>query len=102
MNAANGKIIDTLPMGKGCDGIIFIPKDLNAISSNGEGTLTVVHQNGPDSYIVIQTVETRKSARTCDYDKKTGRIYLPSADVTMDNGKRTIAPGSFKIVVVSK
>jgi len=102
MDAASGKIIATLPMGEGCDGIIFIPKDHNAISSNGEGTLTVVHQDGPDSYKVVQTVATRKSARTIAYDETNGRIYLPSAEVTMDNGKRSIAPGSFKIVVVSK
>ena len=64
--------------------------------------LLVVHQTGPDNYQVVQTVGTRKSARTSAYDEKTGKIYLSSADVTMDNGKRTIAPGSFKIVVVSK
>ena len=102
MNAANGKIIATLPMGEGCDGIIFSPQDRNAVSANGEGTLTVVHQEGPDSYKVIQTVETRKSARTIAYDETTGKIYLSSADVTMENGKRNIAPGSFKILVVSK
>jgi DNA-binding beta-propeller fold protein YncE len=102
MDATNGKVIATLPMGEGCDGIIFIPGDHNAISSNGEGTLTVVHQYGPDKYKVVQTVETRKSARTITYDETTKRIYLPSAEVTMESGKRKVAPGTFKIVVVSK
>lgn len=102
MDAANGKIIATLPMGEGCDGIIFIPGDHNAISSNGEGTLTVVHQDGPDKYKVVQTVETRKSARTITYDETTKRIYLSSAEVTMDNGKRKVTPGSFKIIVAGK
>ncbi len=102
MDATNGKIIATLPMGEGCDGIIFIPQDHNAISANGEGTLTVVHQDGPDNYKVVQTVETRKSARTIAFDETTGKIYLSSADVTMVNGKRSVAPGSFKIVIVSR
>lgn len=102
MDAASGKIIATLPMGEGCDGLIFIPGDHNAISSNGEGTLTVVHQNGPNDYKVVQTLATRKSARTITYDETTKRIYLPSAEVTMDNGKRNVVPGSFKILVVSK
>jgi DNA-binding beta-propeller fold protein YncE len=102
MNASDGKIIATLPMGEGCDGIIFSARDRDAVSANGEGTLTVVHQDGPDSYKVVQTVETRKSARTIAYDETTGKIYLSSADVTMVDGKRSIAPGSFKIVVVSK
>ncbi len=102
MDAASGKIIATLPMGEGCDGIIFVPEDHNVISSNGEGTLTVVHQDGPNDYKVVQTLATRKSARTITYDETNKRIYLPSAEVTMDNGKRNIVPGSFKILVVSK
>ena len=102
MDATNGKIIATLPMGEGCDGIIFIPAEGNAISSNGEGTLTVVHQNGPNDYKVIQTLETRKSARTITYDETMKRIYLPSAEVSMVDGKRKVTPGSFKIVVVSR
>ena len=102
MDASNGKIIGTFPMGEGCDGLVFIPADANAISSNGEGTLTVLHQYGPNAYKVVQTVETRKSARTITFDETTGIIYLSSANVTRENGKRNVAPGSFKIVVVSR
>jgi len=102
MDATNGKIVATLPMGEGCDGIIFIPDEDNAISSNGEGTLTVVHQNGPNDYKVIQTLATRKSARTITYDETTKCIYLSSAEVSMVDGKRKVTPGTFKIVVVSK
>jgi DNA-binding beta-propeller fold protein YncE len=102
LDAANGKILATLPMGAGCDGIVFDNVNRNAISANGEGTLTVVHQDGPDTYKVIQTVPTRKSARTITIDQSNGKIYLSSAEVTQENGKRVIAPGSFKIVVVGK
>jgi YVTN family beta-propeller protein len=102
MDATSGKIIAILPMGEGCDGIIFIPGDHSLLSSNGEGTITVVNQSGPDDYKVIQTLPTRKSARTITYDETTGRIYLPSAEVTMENGKRSILPGSFRIDVVTK
>jgi YVTN family beta-propeller protein len=102
MDADNGSVVTILPIGEGCDGIIFIPGDHNAISSNGEGTLTVVHQDGPDDYKVVQTVATRKGARTMTYDETTRRIYLPAAEVTMENGKRTVVPGTFRIVVVSK
>ncbi len=102
MDAGSGKIIATLPMGEGCDGIIFIPGDRNAISSNGEGTLTVVHQDGPDKYKVVQTLATRQRARTITYDETTKRIYLPSAEVIMENDKRRVMPGTFKIIVVSR
>ena len=102
MDAANGRIVASLPMGEGCDGIIFIPEDRNAISSNGDGTLTVVHQNSPRSYSLVQTVQTRKSARTITFDETNGKIYLSSAEVKMENGKRNIVPGTFKILVVTK
>ena len=102
MDAATGKIIATIPIGEGCDGIIFIPGDRNIVSSNGAGTLTVINQSGPGDYKVIQTLPTRKGARTITYDETTGRIYLPTADVTMDNGKRSIVPGSFRILIVTK
>jgi len=102
MNANNGKVIQVLPMGSGCDGLIFIPEDKNIITSNGEGTLTVIHQIDPDHYAVIQTLPTKKGARTITYNPKTGKIYLPTADVKMENGKRAMTPGSFEVLVVSK
>jgi YVTN family beta-propeller protein len=102
MDATNGKVIKSLPIGSNCDGLIFIPEEKNIITSNGDGTLTVIHQNDKDNYEVIQTVQTRKSARTITYDPSTKKIYLSSADVKMENGKRSITPGTFKILVVSK
>jgi len=102
MDATDGKVISLQPMGEGCDGIVFIPSLKVAVSSNGEGTLTVVGQDGPAGYKVEQTVATRKSARTITCDKKAGLIYLPFAEVNMENGKRKITPGSFGICVVGK
>jgi DNA-binding beta-propeller fold protein YncE len=102
MDAANGKVITTIPIGEGCDGIIFIAGDRNIVSSNGEGTLTVINQAGPGDYKVIQTLPTLKGARTITYDETIRRIYLPSAEVKMDNGKRTVVPGTFSILIVAK
>ncbi len=102
MDAANGKIVAFIPIGEGCDGVVFIPADRNAVSSNGEGTLTVIHQDGPNDYRAIQTLETQAGARTIAYDETTKRIYLPVAEVAIDNGKRRVVAGSFRIVVVSK
>jgi len=102
MDATNGKVIQSLPIGAGCDGLIFIPENKDIITSNGEGTLTVIHQKDKDHYEVTQTVQTRKSARTITYDPSTKKIYLSSADVKMENGKRSVTPGTFRILVVSK
>ena len=102
LDVVTGKVITTLPIGEHCDGVTFSPEDQNAVSSNGDGTMTVVHQSGPSDYQVIQTVPTRKSARTIAYDEAAHRFYLPFADVTLENGKRKLTPGSFGICVVGK
>ena len=102
MSAVNGNVLDTIPMGEGCDGIVFIPQDQTIISSNGDGTLTVVHQQDPKTYKVIQTVKTSKNARTITYGRMTRKMYLPCAEVSAENGKRTVVPGTFSILVIGK
>jgi YVTN family beta-propeller protein len=102
MDATNGKVIQSLPIGAGCDGLVFIPEYKDIITANGEGTLTVIHQKDKDHYEVVQTVQTKKSARTITYDPSTKKIYLSSAEVKTENGKRLVTPGSFRILVVSK
>jgi len=102
MDAVSGKIIASLPMGEGCDGIIYIKEDQNAVASCGEGVVTVVHQKSPKDYSVIQTLPTRRSARTITYSEAEKKIYMSSADVTMENNRRKLTPGSFQIVVVGK
>ena len=102
MDATNGHVITTVPIGEGCDGIIFLPREQDIISSNGEGTLTIIHQNSMNDYKIIKTLATRINARTITWDESTRKIYLPFADVVIENGKRSIVPGSFGIVVVGK
>ena len=51
-----------------------------AFSSNGEGTLSVVHQDSPDRYTVVQTLATQRGARTMALDEATGKVYLVTAD----------------------
>jgi DNA-binding beta-propeller fold protein YncE len=102
LDAVYGKMIEDLPIGEGCDGVVFVPSDQNIVTANGAGTMTVIHQTGPKDYSVVQTVETRKSARTLTYDPTTEKFYLSSADVTMEGGKRQLTPGSFQILVVGK
>ena len=102
MDCTNGKIIASLPMGDGCDGLVFIKEDQNIAASCGEGVLTVVHQKSPKDYSVVQTLPTRKSARTITYSEAEKKIYMSSADVTMENNHRKMTPGSFQVVVVGK
>jgi DNA-binding beta-propeller fold protein YncE len=86
-----GKVIASLPIGMGVDGAAYDPATGDAFASNGDGTLTVIRQDGPDSYRVAQTVPTTKGARTLGLDPLTHRIFLVAAKAT---------PESFMMMVV--
>jgi hypothetical protein len=80
-----------------------------AFSSNGDGTLTVIHEDSPDKFSVVEDVVTQKGARTMALDPKTHRIYLVTADFgpppspTPDkpHPRPSIVAGSFRLLVVS-
>jgi DNA-binding beta-propeller fold protein YncE len=80
MNALDGKIITTLPIGRGSDGAGFNPKTMEAFSSQGDGTLTVIKENSPTDFAVEQTVETPQGAKTMTIDGKTNHILLMTAE----------------------
>jgi DNA-binding beta-propeller fold protein YncE len=76
LSAIDGKILATLPIGKGTDGGGFNPNSMEAFSSQGDGTLTIIKENSPTSFEVEQTVQTKSRAKTCTLDAKTNRIVL--------------------------
>jgi DNA-binding beta-propeller fold protein YncE len=108
VNATNGKIIKTLPIGDGCDGVAFDAKKNLIFSSNGEGTITVVKESNANTFSVLETVKTQKGARTIALNKTTNQLYLPTADFgakpepTTENPKPRagIVPNSFVVLVV--
>lgn len=111
MNAKDGKIVDALPLGAGTDGAVFNPKTMEAFSSQGDGTLTVIKENSPTSFVVEQTVTTPVRAKTLTLDAKTGNILLITAEYTPApppppgggrGGRGSMVPDTFSIVVVGK
>jgi len=111
MDADSGKVIATLPIGAGVDANIFDPDTQLAFSSNGgDGTLTVVHEDSPDKFSVVQNVETARGARTMALDPKTHNIYLvtaqfgppPAVTPEQPRPRPSIVPGSFLLLVVGK
>jgi DNA-binding beta-propeller fold protein YncE len=97
-----GKTLATLPIGKGVDGCEFDPAFGVALASCGDGTLTAVKETSPGKFSVIQTLKTRKGARTLCVDPRTHAIYLPTAEMqdqpAGSKGRPTAKPGSFMIV----
>ncbi len=79
VNADTGKVITTLPIGEGVDANAFDPETMLAFSSNGEGNLTVVHEDSPDKFTVVETVPTAKGARTMALDPGTHKVYVVTA-----------------------
>jgi len=72
----NGKVVASVPIGDGVDGNAFDPATQLAFSSNGEGNVTIAHEDSPDKLTVVQTLKTQKGARTMALDPKTHNIYL--------------------------
>ena len=105
VDADSGKVVATPPIGKGVDATAYDPGTGFVLSSNGEGTLTVIKQEGPDKYTVVENVPTKKSARTMGLDIKTHNVVLPAADILPPKeGERwgSMKPGSFVLLVVSR
>jgi len=76
-----GKIMSALPIGKGTDATIFDPGTHLAFSSNGDGTLTVIQDEGSGKYKIRQVVKTMRAARTMALDPVSHRIYLVAAEI---------------------
>lgn len=79
LDSRTGRPVATIPIGKGPDGAEFDPATGLAFSPNGEGTLTVIHEDSPDHFRVVATVPTQRGARTMALDPKSHRLYLAAA-----------------------
>jgi DNA-binding beta-propeller fold protein YncE len=111
MSEADGKVITTLPLGTGTDGAVFNPDTMEAFSSQGDGTLTVIKENSKSSFAVEQTVKTMVGAKTLTLDSKTGHLLLMAAEYGPAptpppaggrGGRGPMVADSFTILVVGK
>jgi DNA-binding beta-propeller fold protein YncE len=75
-----GKVVASPAVGAGVDAAGFDPGTQLAFTSNGEGTITVVHEDTPDKYTVVETVPTQRGARTMAVNPKTHRLYTVTAE----------------------
>jgi DNA-binding beta-propeller fold protein YncE len=76
IDSTNGKVVATVPIGDGVDANAFDPETQLAFSSNGEGTVTIAHEDSPTKLTVVQTLKTQRGARTMALDPKTHNIFL--------------------------
>jgi DNA-binding beta-propeller fold protein YncE len=85
VDADDGHVVASLPIGKWTDAVAFDPKRRLIFSSNGEGTLSIIREQGPDKYVALGEIPTKPLARTMTLDPDTGRLYLVTADVAEVN-----------------
>jgi len=106
---AKGTVVATVPIGQGVDGAGWDPRLRDAYASNGDGTLTVIHQDSPNKYHVVENVQTGERARNMGLDPATHRIYLVTAkfgpvpaESTATNPRRRppMLPGTLTVLVV--
>jgi DNA-binding beta-propeller fold protein YncE len=110
LDADSGKLIATLPIGRGVDATAFDPGLQYAYASNGEGTLTVVHEDAPDKFTVVDNVPTQRGARTMALDPATHQVYLATANFAptpppaagQPRQRPAIVPNTFVVLVLGK
>jgi len=111
LGADDGKILANLPLAGGSDGEMFNPATMEAFSTQGNGTLTVVKENSPTSFEVEENLQTMNGARTIAFDNKTNHIFTmsdergPAPPPPPDGGRRARGapiPGSFTILMIGK
>ena len=91
MNADTGQVMTTLAIGDHVDATSFDVETRLIFNSNGEGTVTVIHQESPDKYSIAETVKTLPRAKTSALDPKTHQLFLSTAE-----------SGQFEVLVLGK
>jgi DNA-binding beta-propeller fold protein YncE len=108
VNADTGKVIATLPIGQWCDATRFDPATQLAFSSNGDGTLTVIHEDSANKFSVLQSAATEPYARTMAVNPANHDVYLVTAEIETapaakgERPRRTVKPGTFALLVMSR
>ena len=98
-----GKVVATVPIGKGVDGAGFDPASGDVFASNADGTLTVIHQDGPDQYRVIDNLSTPVGSRNMGLDPTNHRVFVASAQfgpAPAGGGRRPVLPGTFALMTI--
>jgi DNA-binding beta-propeller fold protein YncE len=107
IDAANGKVIQALPIGDGCDGVGLDSGTKTIFTSNGEGTMSVFQEKSADKIDAVATVTTKRGARTIALDEQTHLVYMPTAefekpDPAAPNARPKMIPGTFQVLVIGQ
>lgn len=109
LDGKTGKLLASFQTGAGTDAAVWDAKNGLAFISNGEGDITVIQEKSPNEFVALDSIHTQQSAKTMALDTKTGKIFLPAANVLItpasdpaQKPKKTITEGSFAVLVVGR
>lgn len=100
-----GRVLTVVPIGSGVDGAGYDPQAADVFASNADGTLTVIHQDNPDTYRVTQSVATPTGSRNMGLDPSTHRLFVAAGEFAppaSGTGRPSVVSGSFKLLVIEK
>lgn len=100
-DADTGKAVTTLPIGVHVDATAFDPSSKLIFNAN-RGSVTIIHQDGPDKYSVVQTLEAAPRANTLALDPKTHKLYMSAADFDDAKPRAKMIPNTFAVYVYGK
>lgn len=109
-DAVAGKVVATVPIGRGVDACRFDPATGLAFASTGDGGITVIHEDAPDRFSVVGTAVTRRGARTMEIDLRSHRLFTVTADLgpapaatpEHPRPRPTILPGTFALIELDR
>jgi DNA-binding beta-propeller fold protein YncE len=111
LSAKDGHIVTTLPLAGSSDGAAFNPSTMEAFSTHGNGTLTVIKEVTPTSFEVEQNLDTMFGARTVTFDSKTNHMLTMAQEFEVapatggapgGRGRGAAVPGSFTILAIGR
>ncbi len=104
MDAIKGNVVKVIPIGEGCDGVVYDNNSKLIYTSNGSGTMTIIKAVSANQYEIVENMTTKKGARTIGIDESIHTVYLPTADFEMqaagDKSRPKMITGTFQILVI--
>lgn len=104
LDSEKGNLVKKIPIGDGCDGVVFDDTTHIIYTSNGEGNISVIQEKNANQFLVLKNITTKKGARTIALDSSTHHLYLPTADFDEkekdSRGRPRVKEGTFQVLAV--
>lgn len=104
LDSEKGNLVKKIPIGDGCDGVVFDEATHKIYTSNGEGNISVIEEKNANQFLALKNITTKKGARTIALDSSTHYLYLPTADFDEkekdSRGRPRVKEGTFQVLAV--